>query len=300
MWPAFGAIVIVSLVLDLVAHRGGRGQSRRSALAWSIGWIVLALAFAGWIWHARGGGDAQDFVSAYLMEKSLSIDNLFVFMLIFERLRVPPTEQRHVLFWGILGALFARAAFIAGGAALLRRWHDIVLLLGVFLIYTAYKTLRSQPAAAGDRILRFMQRSSRLTHELHGHRFFAREHARRVATPLLVALVAIEVSDILFAVDSVPAVFAITEDPFIVYTSNVFAILGLRALYVVLADLLRDLEYLRFGLAAILALAGTKMLVSRFVHIPPAIALVLIIVILIAAIVPSVRFARRRAPLPHG
>ncbi len=289
MWLAFGAIVVVSLVLDLVAHRGGHGQSRKSAITWSVAWIACALVFAGWIAFELGGGPAQDFVSAYLMEKSLSIDNLFVFMVIFDRLRIPPAEQHRVLYWGILGALVARALFIAGGTALLGRWHDVVYLLGLFLIYTAYRTLRTEAPAGGDKLLRFMEKSSRLTHELHGHHFLAREAGRLVGTPLLIALLAIEASDIMFAVDSVPAVFAISEDPFIVYSSNVFAILGLRALYLVVSDLLRDLHYLRYGLAAILALAGTKMLLSGIVKIPPAVSLGLIVTILAAAIIPSIR-----------
>lgn len=295
MWLVFATIVVVSLVLDLVSHRGGHGLTRRSAIAWSIVWIVSALLFAGWVWINMGGTHAQDFVAAYLMEKSLSVDNLFVFMVVFGRLGIPPAEQHRVLFWGILGALVARAVFIASGAALLARWHDAVYVLGAFLIFTAYKTLREDTPNGGEGLLRFMQRNTRLTHRLDGHKFFTRENGRRVGTPLLLALVTIEVSDILFAVDSVPAVFAITEQPFIVYSSNVFAILGMRALYLVLSDLLRDLHYLRYGLAAILALAGLKMLLSEVVHIPHIVSLVLIVTILAAAIIPSIRLARRHA-----
>jgi tellurite resistance protein TerC len=289
MWVVFGAIVLVSLALDLVAHRGAHSVTRKSAIIWSIGWIVCALSFGGFIALELGVHPAEDFLSAYLMEKSLSIDNLFVFMVIFERLRIPQTEHHRVLFWGILGALVARAVFIASGSALLTRWHDVVYILGVFLIYTGWKTLRAEPGGGSSRILGFMQRSSRLTPTLAGHRFITVENGRRVGTPLLVALLAIEVSDVLFAVDSVPAVFSISEDPFIVYTSNVFAILGLRALYLVLSGLLRDLHYLRYGLAAILAFAGSKMLISGYVHVPPIVSLLLIVTILGTAILASIR-----------
>jgi tellurite resistance protein TerC len=289
MWIAFGAIVLVSLALDLVAHRGAHSVSRKSAIVWSICWIVAAVLFSGFIALELGVHHAEDFLSAYLMEKSLSIDNLFVFMVIFDRLRIPQTEHHRVLFWGILGALVARALFIAGGSALLTRWHDVVYILGVFLIYTGWKTLRAKTGGGSDRVLGLTQRSSRLTDKLDGHRFITVEAGRRVGTPLLVALLAIEVSDVLFAVDSVPAVFAISEDPFIVYTSNVFAILGMRALYLVLAELLRDLRYLHYGLAAILAFAGTKMLISGYVHVPPAVSLLLILTILAVAITASIR-----------
>jgi tellurite resistance protein TerC len=295
MWLAFGAIVLVSLTLDLVAHRGGRGLSRSSAIVWSVIWIAAAMGFAAWIALSFGGEHAQTFISAYLMEKSLSIDNLFVFMVVFGRLRIPPAEQHRVLFWGILGALVFRAAFIAAGTALLSRWHDVVYVLGAFLIYTAYRTLHSGVHEHGEtKLLATLRRNRRTTHELHGHKFFVVENGIWVGTPLVVALIAIELSDIMFALDSVPAVFAVTEEPFIVYSSNVFAILGMRALYLVLADLLRDLHYLRYGLAGILTLAGVKMIISDYVKIPHTLSLVLIVTILAAAILPSIAYARRR------
>jgi tellurite resistance protein TerC len=200
------------------------------------------------------------------------------------------------LFWGIVGALIARALFIASGAALLQRWHEIVYLLGAFLIFTGIQMARAHsPVPDGEnKVLAFLRRKLPMTASMHGHRFFAIENGRRVATPLLLALLTIEVSDVLFAIDSVPAVFAISTEPFIVYSSNVFAILGMRALYLVLADLLRDLEYLKYGLSAILVLAGAKLLISGYVHVPALISLVSIVVILAAAIIPSVIVARRR------
>ena len=295
MWLLFAGVVTVSLVVDLIAHRGGRGHSRRAAVLWSAVWIVVAFLFAGWVWLQLGGQAAGEFVSAYLMEKSLSVDNLFVFMVVFERLRIPEAEQHRVLFWGILGALVARAAFIAGGTALLERWHDIVYVLGIFLIYTAYRTVRARTPQKGEtRVMRFLRRNLRVTPRLHGHSFFAREGGRWLGTPLLLALLTIEASDVLFALDSVPAVFAISEAPFIVYSSNVFAILGLRALYLVLSDLLKDLRYLHYGLAAILALAGAKMLLSDRVHVPHYASLLAIVVILASAIIASLIVGRRR------
>src|SRR5688572_26605815 len=244
MWLVFAAIVLISLVVDLVAHRGGRGHTRRSATLWSIGWIVLAFIFAGWIWWRLGAASAGNFVSAYLMEKSLSIDNMFVFMVVFSRLGIPQAEQHRVLFWGIIGALVARALFIAAGSSLLTRWHDIVYVFGAFLIYTAYRTARAESLTepAESKLLEWMRRHLRVCEDLHGHKFLARIDGKLVATPLLVALLTIEATDVMFAIDSVPAVFAITEDPFIVYSSNVFAILGLRALYLVLSDLLKNLR----------------------------------------------------------
>jgi tellurite resistance protein TerC len=299
MWGVFACVVLVSLTLDLVLHRGGHGIGRKSAITWSIVWIVSALLFAGWVGITMGADHAQDFVSAYLMEKSLSVDNLFVFMVVFARLRIPEAEQHRVLYWGILGALVARAAFIAGGTALLQRWHDVVYVLGAFLIYTAYKTLRSEPeeTVGKSRVLEWIGRHMRISSRLAGHHFITHESGRRLGTPLLLALITIEATDVLFAVDSVPAVLAISEEPFIVYSSNVFAILGMRALYLVLSDLLRDLHYLRYGLAAILALAGVKMLLSGHVHVPHSVSLGLIVAILVAAIVPSIRLGRRMAAL---
>jgi tellurite resistance protein TerC len=288
-------VVLVSLVLDLIAHRGAHGLSRRSAVLWSCIWIAVSLAFAVVVGFLFGAGPAEDFVSAYLLEKSLSIDNLFVFMVVFSRLGIPTAEQHRVLFWGIVGALVARALFIAGGAALLERWHSLVYVLGAFLIFTGIKMVRSGSAQCDgeNKVLGLLRRKLPMTASLHGHQFIAVERGRRVATPLLLALLTIEASDILFAMDSVPAVFAVSSEPFIVYSSNVFAILGMRALYLVLADLLRDLRYLHLGLAAILVLAGVKMLASGYVHISPVLSLSLIILILAAAIIPSVIVARR-------
>ena len=285
--------MLASLVVDLVAHRGGRSVGRRHAIAWSVAWISLALVFAGWVAIQFGQATAIDFLTAYLIEKSLSVDNIFVFIVLFDRLRIPSTEQHRVLFWGIVGALASRAVFIASGAALLARWHNAVYVLGGFLIYTGVRTAwapREQPGEG--RVLPFLRRHLPFTPRLHGHRFFVMEGGRRFATPLLLALLAIEITDILFAVDSVPAVLAVSNEPFIIYSSNVFAILGMRALYLVVATLLKDLKYLHRGLAAILVFAGAKMLTSSILHVPQYVSLLTISVILAAAVVPSLA-ARR-------
>jgi tellurite resistance protein TerC len=309
-WLIFGVVVAVSLAADLLGHRGGRSFSRRAAIVWSIVWISVALLFGGWVALAIGRDAAEDYLTAWLIEKSLSIDNLFVFLVIFERLRIPACAQHRVLFWGILGALVTRAAFIASGAALLSAWHEAVYVLGTFLVYTGIKTARGPGGEQGEgRILSWVRRHLRFTSRTDTQSFFLVEEGRRVATPLLAALIVIEITDVLFAVDSIPAVFSVTSEPFIVYSSNVFAILGMRALYLVLADLLSGLKYLRFGLAAILVLAGAKMLVSAKFHVPHVISLLAIVLVLTASIVPSVVVRRRRndrnegtgaAPPEHG
>lgn len=295
-WLVLGGVVVLSLVVDLVRHRGEHGLGRKQAIIWSCAWIALAVAFGGWIALQFGQAAAVSYATAYLIEKSLSVDNLFLFLIIFARLSIPQAEQHRVLLWGIIGAFVTRALFIAGGAALLQAWHGVVYVLGVFLIYTGVKTAREPLDAAGEgKVLPFLRRHLPFTLRPHGHQFFVVEDGRRLATPLLLALIVIEITDVFFAVDSIPAVFAITDEPFIIYSSNVFAILGLRALYLVLSDLLTGLKYLRFGLAAILFFAGVKMLGSRFFHVPHVVSLLVILGILVAAIVPSVVSKRRRA-----
>jgi TerC family integral membrane protein len=296
-WLIFGGVVAVSLAADLFGHRGGRSLSRRAAIVWSLAWIAVALLFGGWVAWALGRDSAEDFLTAWLIEKSLSIDNLFVFLVIFDRLRIAPADQHRVLFWGIIGAFVTRAAFIASGAALLSAWHGAVYVLGAFLVFTGVKTAREHGDEGGGgegKVLSFVRRHFRFTSRSDGHSFFVVEGGRRVATPLMAALVVIEVTDVLFAIDSIPAVFSVTSQPFIVYSSNVFAILGMRALYLVLADLLSGLKYLRYGLSGILILAGSKMLASAFIRIPHVVSLLAIVLVLTASIVPSVVERRRR------
>ena len=299
-WVVLGAIVGASLLIDLVGHRGDRGTGRKSAVIWSVVWLSLGLGFAGFVGMLLGRDAAEDYVTAFLVEKSLSVDNLFVFLIVFGQLAIPEKEQHRVLLWGVLSAFLIRGIFIAGGVAILESWHGIVYVLGAFLVYTGIKTARHSGAPSGEgRVLPFLRRHLPLTDRLHGHRFTIIENGKRMVTPLLLALLVIEVTDVVFAVDSIPAVFAISKNPFIVYSSNIFAILGLRALYLVMADLLRDLAYLHFGIAAILVFAGAKMLGAGFVEIPHWVSLVVIIGVLAVAVVVSL-IARKRNPEAYG
>jgi tellurite resistance protein TerC len=295
-WFIFAGVVAVSLAADLLGHRNGKSLSRRGAIVWSLVWIAVALGFAGWVAVAIGPDAGQDFVTAWLIEKSLSVDNLFVFLVVFETLRIPSKDQHRVLFWGILGAFVTRALFIASGSAILAAWHGAVYVLGAFLVYAGLKTMRQRDESESEgegKILGFFQRHLPTTTRRDGQKFFLVENGRRVATPLFLALAVIEVTDVFFAVDSIPAVFSVTSEPFIVYSSNVFAILGMRALYLVLADLLSGLKYLRYGLGAILVLAGTKMFVGGFLHVPHWVSLSAIALVLTASIVPSLVAKRR-------
>jgi len=295
-WLVFAIIVVISLAIDLVLHRGEKASGRRHAIAWSVAWITVSLLFAGWVGLTFGAPTMLEFLTAYLVEKSLSVDNLFVFLVIFGRLRIPAVEQHRVLFWGIVGAFATRAIFIGAGTVLLDRWHFTVYVLGAFLVYTGLKTLRAHPDKEVKEgfILPFLRRHIPFTHHLSPHRFTIVESGRRLATPMLLALFAIEATDILFAVDSIAAVLAISTAPFIVFSSNVFAILGLRALYVLLADLVSNMKYLHYGLGGILLFVGGKMLLSRVVVLPHWASLLVTLAILVLAIVPSIVVRRRQ------
>ena len=294
-WALFGVVVLVSLAVDLVSHRGAERETRARAAAWSVAWLALGLLFGVWVAHRFGRDAGEDYATAYLVEKSLSVDNLFVFLVVFQRLRVSRPDQHRVLFWGILGALATRGLFIAGGLSLLQRWHGVVYVLGAFLVFTGIRTATTrEDGGAEGRVLPLLRRHLPVTERMEPGRFTLVENGVRLATPLLLALIVIEVTDVMFSVDSIPAVFAVTDEPFLVYSSNVFAVLGMRALYIVLGGLLADLVYLRFGLAAILVFAGTKMVLSSRIAVPHAISLLVILGCLLASIVPSV-VARRRA-----
>ncbi len=292
-WALLAVIVCVSISIDLFAHRGDRVDSRPRALAWSIGWIVVALAFNVFVALRFGAQAGEEFLAAYLLEKSLSVDNLFVFLLVFSALRIPITEQRRVLTWGIAGAIFTRGILIFLGAAAVQRWHGLLWVFGGLLVVAAVKLLREPSQESESRLLRWLERHVPWTPQLDGHRFLTRRNGRLVATPLMLALIAIELTDIVFAIDSVPAAFAVTEEPFLIYSSNLFAILGLRALYVVLAGALADLRYLRFGLAAVLAFAGGKLLLGSWIKVPPLISVAVIAGCIAIAIVASVHANRR-------
>ena len=295
-WIAFGVLVVLLLAIDQLAHRGKRGESRRNAILWSIVWIAAGLLFNAFIWMASGGEAAQEFLAAYLIEKSLSLDNLVVFLVIFQSLNVPPQHQHQVLFWGILGAIVFRALFIALGVAVLERWNWLSVIFGAVLLYAAYRAFRKDPARKKENpTVAWLSAHVPVTHQMHGEKLIAREDGRRVATPLLIALVAIEVSDIFFAIDSVPAALSVTRVPFIVYSSNVFAILGLRALYLVLSKTLPRLRYLHYGLAGILAFAGLKLGLHEWVQVPPLTSIGVIVVLMAAAVGASLRAGRSPA-----
>jgi len=289
-WLGFTALVLVLLVLDLaVFHRKAHTVRVREALGWTAFWITLALAFNGVIWATHGAEPALEFFTAYLLEKALSVDNLFVFLLLFASFKVPAHLQHRVLFWGVLGAMAMRAAFILVGATLLQHVHAVIYVFGAFLVVTAVQMLRhgADGPAEPSRLVRWLKQLIPTTTDYRGARFTVVENGKRLATPLLIVLLAVEASDVVFAVDSVPAVFGVTEDPFIVYTSNIFAILGLRALFFVLAGALGRFRYLPIGLALVLAFIGTKMLVSGVYHVAAGPSLGVVLGLLGASILVS-------------
>jgi tellurite resistance protein TerC len=289
-WIIFNLFVVAMLALDLgVLHRRARVMSFQEALAWSGAWIALALAFAVLLHSWQGYRPALEFVTGYVLELSLSVDNLFLFLLIFRYFRVPEEYQHKVLFWGVLGALIMRGIFILAGVELLQKLESVVYGFGALLIYSGIKLLRQRGAdiqPEKNPVLRLFRRWVSVTEDYEGDKFFVRR-AALYATPLLVVLVVIETTDVLFAVDSVPAILAITLNAFIVYTSNVFAILGLRAMYFALAGMMETFEYLHYGLALILVLFGSKMLASHFYNVRTEWALAAVAGILLASVLAS-------------
>jgi tellurite resistance protein TerC len=305
-WIGFGILVAVLLGLDLlVFHRHDRAPSWRESAWWSVFWISLGLAFNALLWWQRGPDAGTKFFTAFLIEKSLSMDNIFVFVVIFRFFAVPLVYQYHVLFWGILGAIVMRLAFILAGVELIHRFAWVAPLFGVFLVYTGYKLARHSGVDVHPEknlVLRIARRLLPVTqgdHRQHGHDFFAHEAGRWCITPMFLTLLVIESTDVVFAVDSVPAVIAITDDRFIAFSSNIFAILGLRALYFLLAGAVDAFRYLHYGLAAILAFVGLKMLGEYWMErqgiepLDPWISLVVVAVLLGISIVASIMAKRR-------
>jgi tellurite resistance protein TerC len=281
MWVAFGVFVVVAVIVDLVVLRqqGSHKVSVREALLWSLIWIGLSFVFCGLLWwylldtqgSAVAAEKAGEFLTGYLIEKSLSVDNVFVFLLIFTYFGVPPQYQKRVIIIGVVGAIVLRAIMILVGAMLVARFHWILYLFGAFLLLTGVKMLLfsdEQPDISKNPLLRWIRNHLRVTDEFHGERFAIERDGVRWYTPLFVVIVMVAVTDVIFAVDSIPAIFAITEDPFIVLTSNVFAVLGLRALYFLLADMAGRFHYLSTGLAIVLIFIGTKMLILPWFKIP--------------------------------
>jgi tellurite resistance protein TerC len=284
MWVSFGVAAASAMAIDLgVFHRRAHRINLKEALAESAGWIGLALAFNIWIYISMGHQAGLEFLTSYVVEKSLSIDNIFVFLLIFQGLAVPAPSQHKVLFYGVAGALVMRAIFVFAGVALLSRFHVVLFIFGAILLLTAVRMLlpgghKVRPER--NWLVRIARRIVAVTPEFEGERFLVRRDGRWNATPLLLALIAVEATDIVFAVDSVPAVLAITRDTFIAYSSNVFAILGLRALYFALADLLPRFRFLRPALAAILLFTGAKMIASDWIHLSVGVSLAVIVAVM--------------------
>jgi tellurite resistance protein TerC len=306
-WLIFAGLVTGMLALDLgVFHREAHAVSRREALAWSAAWILLALAFNAGVFFFRGSEAGVEWLTGYLIEKSLSVDNVFVFLLIFSAFAVPAQYQHRVLFWGILGAVVMRALLIAAAGILIHTLHVVIYLFGAFLIFTGVKFLRDQehaPDLEKNRFVRLARRIFPVTARYEGQRFFLRREGVLFATPLFLVLVLVESTDLVFAVDSIPAIYAVTSDPFIVFTSNIFAILGLRALYFVLAGYLAGLRFLKPALAAILVFVGTKMLVVDIYKVPAVASLGVIVAVLVVALVASWRWpkaASAGATVAHG
>jgi tellurite resistance protein TerC len=298
-WTAFLGFVLLMLALDLgVFNRKDHVVGPKEALGWSVLWVSLALAFGGWVWFRHGGEAGLQYLTGYVIEKSLSVDNIFVFVVIFGALGIPPVYQHRVLFWGILSALLMRGAMIGAGAALLSRFHWIIYVFGGFLVLTGVKLLLARGAAAHPAespVFRLLRRVIPASPELDGNHFFTKVDGRWLATPLFFALALIEVTDVIFAVDSIPAIFAVTSDPYIVFTSNVFAILGLRSLYFLLASFVEKFTYLKPSLAFVLLFVGTKMALVDVVQIHAAVSLGVVCAILAVGVVASIWKNRRVA-----
>ena len=295
MWAAVLGLILAMLALDLLAHRRAHVVGVREAAVWTAVWVSLGLAFGGVVWWLYGPTAGGEYFAGYLIEKSLAVDNVFVFALIFGYFAVPRMYQHRVLFYGVLGALVLRAIFIAGGAALLDRFHWVLYVFGAVLLYSGWRMFRHrnhEMDLSANPVLRQARRLIPTTEDYDGQKFWVRRAGRWVATPLFMVLVVVETSDVIFAVDSIPAIFAITQEPFIVFTSNAFAILGLRAMYFLLADLMHRFVYLKAGLAAILILVGAKMLLIDIWKVPIGVSLAAIAACLVVAVTASLHATR--------
>ena len=293
-WIGFHVFILFMLALDLgLVRRKAREVSLKEALAWSAVWISLAMVFNGFIYYWLGSEKALSFLAGYLIEKSLSVDNLFVFLLVFSYFKVPPLYQHKILFWGILGALFMRAIFIIAGITLISYFHFVIYIFGAFLIFTGIKLVTSKDddiEPENNPVLKVFRKFIPIKTEYGVGKFLVKENGKWFATQMFVVLIVVETTDVIFAVDSIPAILAITPDPFIVYTSNIMAILGLRSLYFALSGIMGMFHYLSYGLCLILVFIGVKMLISDFYKIPIAIALGVIAGVLTISIILSIAF----------
>ncbi len=290
MWVGLAALITVMLAIDLMRHRDDHETTPKEALAETAVWIACGLAFAGFIAWQFGSAAFSEYLSGYLIEKSLSVDNVFVWSIVFSSLAIPLKYQHRVLFWGIFGALAMRFVFIFVGTALIDRFWWLLLIFGVFLVYTGVRIVRhrnDEETEAKNTGLGLLRRVMPVTDTIENHNFFTRMNGRRAATPLLAALVVVEMTDLLFAADSVPAVLAVSKEPFIVFSANAFAILGLRAMYFLLANARERFHYLSHALGGILVLVGIKMTASHWIHVDTYVSLGLILAILVVAVVAS-------------
>ncbi|NDV12653.1 TerC family protein [Crenobacter sp. HX-7-9] len=309
-YGVFFVAVLAMLAIDIVAlnKQGAHKVSAKEALGWSAVWVSVALAFAAWLyWDLKmdpafgpviAHEKTLEFLTGYVIEKSLAVDNIFVFLMIFAYFKVPPEYQRRVLVYGVFGAIVLRAVMVGVGAALVKEFAWVLYIFGAFLVFTGLKMMlpeKDEEADLSDNpILKFVRSHLRVTPELHGEKFFIMKDGIRYATPMFLVLVMIELSDVVFAVDSIPAIFAVTTDPFIVLTSNIFAILGLRAMYFLLADVADRFHLLKYGLAVVLTFIGVKMLIVKVFHIPTAISLGVVFVVITSSVVLSLLFPRKQ------
>jgi tellurite resistance protein TerC len=302
LWSGFGAVVFGMLLVDLLLVGGGKDHkvSLREAGTWSVVWIVLSFAFAAVLWwfldetvgREVANGKSLEFVTGYLIEKSLAVDNVFVWLLLFSYFKVPITYQKRVLVFGVLGAIVLRAVMIFAGAWLIAQFHWLLYLFGAFLVITGIKMwlmANHEPDLAANPVIRWMRTRMKVSSEFDGERFFTVQNGSRYATPLFMALVLVELSDVVFAVDSIPAIFAVTTDPFIVLTSNIFAILGLRAMFFLLADFADRFSLLKYGLAVVLVFIGTKMLLVDVYKVPVGVSLAVVAAIIGISVWLSIR-----------
>ncbi len=297
LWLGFALLVAAVLAIDLgIFNRKAHVVEPREALVWTGVWVALALAFNGFVWWRFGSDAAEEFISGYAIEKALSVDNLFVMYAVFSAFAIPALHQHRILFWGIIGAVVMRTIMVFAGTALLSRFHWLIFVFGGFLVLTGAKMLfrkDAEPAPENSRVLQWIRKWMRVTDEPHDGKMFVRVNGVRAATPLFLALVAIEASDAVFAIDSIFAIFAVTTDPFIVLTSNVFAILGLRSLYFVLSGAAERFKYVQPGLALVLVFVGVKMAISDWVKIPVLASLAVIVLLVGGSVVASLISTRK-------
>ena len=299
MWGVFAVVVAGALALDLfVFHRHSRQVRVREAAAWVMVWIALAAAFALWIRWESGGRAALEFATGYLVEYALSVDNIFVFIVIFRFFGTPPEHRHRVLFWGVVGAVVLRGLFVVAGLGLIALFHWMLYVFGALLVWTGIKLLRESEMEMHPEenpVVRFLRRHLRMTATVDDERFVTRVDGKLFATPLLAVLLVIDVVDVIFAIDSIPAIFGVTRDPFIVFTSNIFAVLGLRAIYFLLHDLMDRFAYLHYGLGLVLTFIGAKMLVAEWIEVPVQWSLGVVAALLVGAVVASWLFGPKDA-----